>query len=367
MGHYEQRLEQDLVRIRLEVGEVGQWVETALRDALQAVLTLDRSLAYETILGDKRVNRAIARLDRHCHYFVARHLPSAGHLRFISSVLRMNVELERVGDYATTICREAAQLGAPLEPNVKREVERMGKNVRHMFHQALRAFDESNAELAKATMQGDIVERSFAAGFAELLRQSEANVRSERDEFATLVIFNMLERVGDQAINICEDTVFAKTGETKSPTLYRILFLDEANSELGPMAMGIAAKGYPEGGRFYTAGRTPASEFDPAFREFMEERGHSLPPEGPRGLETVRDAWADFYVLICVEGAVGDYLDRVPFRTIAFEWNVAAPGLGRGETDVSDEQRKKAYEAAYRVVASKVRGLIEALQGEDAS
>lgn len=363
MGHYEERLEQDLVRIRREVVEVGQWVEHALRDALNAVLSLDRPLAYHTILGDKRVNRAIARLDRHCHYFVARHLPSAGHLRFISSVLRINVELERVGDYATTICREAVQLGAPLESSVKREVERMGKNVRHMLHQALRAFEESNAELAKATMQGDIVERSFAAGFAELLRQSEANTRSERDEFATLVIFNMLERVGDQAINICEDTVFAETGETKSPTPYRILFLDETNTELGPMAMGIAAKGYADSGRYYTAGRSAAASFDPAFRSFMEERGHSM-PEAPRGLDTVSGSWGDFYILVCLEGAVSDYLERVPFRTIAFEWDLTPPVVAE---DASEDDRKQAYEDAYKLVAAKVRGLIEALQGEDAS
>ena len=55
----------------------------------RALLTLDRDLAYATVLGDKPINREIRELDRLCHAFVARHLPSAGHLRFVSSVLRL--------------------------------------------------------------------------------------------------------------------------------------------------------------------------------------------------------------------------------------------------------------------------------------
>jgi len=343
------------------VVRVGEWVEKALRDALRAVLTLDRPLAYEIILGDKRINRAIERLDRHCHYFVARHLPSAGHLRFISSVLRMNVELERVGDYATTMCREATLFSQPLEPELLREVERMGKNVTQMFHQALKAFEESNPELAKATMYGDLVERSFAAAFEELVRQSEANTRTERDEFATLVIFNMLERVGDQAVNICEDTVFAITGETKQTVAYRILFLDETNEVLGPMALSIARKGYPKSGKYYTAGRKPGKELDPFFRDFMEEQGNSV-PEAPRGIETVRESWQDYYVLVALEGTISDYLDEVPFRTIAFDWNLNAPDMAEPD----DEKRRTALESCYREIASRVGDLMVALQGEDA-
>ena len=362
MGHYEERLEHDLKHIRSEVARVGEWVEKALRDALHAVLTLDHPLAYATILGDKRINRAIERLDRHCHYFVARHLPSAGHLRFISSVLRMNVELERVGDYATTMCREAVQFSQPLEPTLLREVERMGRNATEMLHQALRAFEESNVELAKATMYGDLIERSFAAAFEELVRQSEANTRSEKDEFATLGIFNMLERVGDQAVNICEETVFAVTGETMRIVAYRILFLDKANDVLGPMAVSIARKGYPKSGKYYTAGIKPAKGLDPAFRKFMQDNG-SPTSEEPRGLEAVRDSWKDYYVLVALEGATKDYLSEIPFRTIAFEWGLKAPAL----KGVDEAEGRAALEAVYKELAPKVRDLMVALQGDDAS
>ena len=362
MSHYEERLEQDVKRIRSEVALVGKWVEAAVRDALRSVLTLDRELAYETILGDKRVNRAVAQLDSRCHSFVARHLPSAKHLRFISSVLRMNVALERTGDYATTICREAAQIQKPLEPSLHREVERMGENVSWMLHQALQSFEESSAEIAKATMYGDLVERSFATAFDILVEQSERNEHAERDQFAKLVIFNMLERVGDQAVNICEETVFAETGETKAPAMYRILFLDRDNSVLGPMALGIARKGYPNSGRYYTASLTPVASFDEQLQIFLDENGNAL-PGAPRGIEAVRDSWQDYYILICLEGRTEDYLANVPFRTIALEWKFTLPSFD----ELSAEERREAYQHIYQELTSKVRGLMETLQGEDAS
>lgn len=178
----------------------------------------------------------------------------------------------------------------------------------------------------RAPVTCDLVERSFAAAFEELCRQSEANTRSEKEEFATLVIFNMLERVGDQAVNICEETVFAVTGETKQAVAYRILFLDETNALLGPMALSIARKGYPKSGKYYTGGRHPAKEFDPLFRAFMEEHGNSI-PEVPRGIESDRESWQDYYVLVALEGTISDYVAEVPFRTVALDWDVSMPDV----------------------------------------
>ena len=73
----------------------------------------------EVVLGDLVVNRRVRKLDSKCHAFVARHLPSAGHLRFVSSVLRLSIALERVGDYAVIIARELAQLESPPPQQVR--------------------------------------------------------------------------------------------------------------------------------------------------------------------------------------------------------------------------------------------------------
>ncbi len=109
MSYYKQRLERDSEVIRAQVTELGRGVETALRNGVTALLTRDFELAYKTIIEDHPINRAAESLDRDCHFFIARHLPSAGHLRFISSALKMNLLLERMGDYAATIARESVQ------------------------------------------------------------------------------------------------------------------------------------------------------------------------------------------------------------------------------------------------------------------
>ncbi len=120
MSHYEKRLESDLNRIREFLVAVAGQVESALKDSIHALMTGNEILAHATALGDKPVNRAIRELDKQCHGFIALHLPSAGHLRFVSSVMRIGIELERIGDYAVTIGRESVQLEKPPEGGLGR-------------------------------------------------------------------------------------------------------------------------------------------------------------------------------------------------------------------------------------------------------
>ena len=111
MSHLEERLEHDLNHIRDHIARMGADVEQALEAAFRALESGDDRLAFKTILSDLPINRHMREIDRLCHAFIAVHLPSAGHLRLISSVIRANIILERIGDYAVTIAREAVQLG----------------------------------------------------------------------------------------------------------------------------------------------------------------------------------------------------------------------------------------------------------------
>ena len=106
MSHYEQRLEKDLDNIRSEVHQMATRVECAVQNSIHALITLNEDLANSVILGDGPINRQMRAIDSLCHQFIAVHLPSAGHLRLISSVIRINIILERIGDYAVTISRE---------------------------------------------------------------------------------------------------------------------------------------------------------------------------------------------------------------------------------------------------------------------
>lgn len=363
-SHYEERLESDLTKIRERLNDVGARVEKALSDSVHAVLMRDAPLAYQIVLGDMAINRATREIDRLCHAFVARHLPSAGHLRFISAVLRMTIELERAGDYAVTIARESIQLSQPLAELARRELERMSKDALQMLRQSLRAFREGNADLAKGTMvYADQVERSFSVVFEELLEEGQSGARPIKDLFATFAIFNRIERVSDKAKNVCEQTVFYVTGETKQPKVYRILFMDQTNDYYSLMAEAIARKAYPDSGDYVSAGLEPAPALSPPFIELMEERGVNVSSLSPRAIDWVPEEWSDFHVIVSLEGPVNRYTEEVPFRTVALEWKVPP----RPDKKASRDEVRKSFEETYRVIASEVGQLMETLRGDDAS
>ena len=363
MTYYEERLEKDLGVIKTRIADVGQGVEDGFKDAIHAVLTQDHDLAAATVLGDMPINREVREIDALCHAFVARHLPSAGHLRFVSSALRMNVELERVGDYAVAIAREQGQLSQKLPESVARDVDFLGDQARAVLHQAMKSFNQMNAELARGTKtMGSQVESSFQKVFDGLLEEGEKGSRPIKDLFATLVIFNRIARVADQAKNICEETVFVATGETKEPKVYNVLFVDEKNSSLSQMAAAFARRAFPESGRYECAGWSPAGEVDPRLVRFGGSKSIDLEGAAPKSLESMWDELEDYHVVVSLGGDVRPHLREVPFRTIVLQWDIgAAPG------DVDEQRAEAMLEESYRALSAQIGDLMQTLRGEGAA
>ena len=356
MSHYEKRLHEDVEKICARVGTVATEVDQALKNAVRALLTADRALACATILGDKRINREIREIDRMCHAFVVRHLPSARHLRLVSAVLRVDRELERIGDYAATIGRETVQLICEPPVSVTRDVELLADHSRGMLAQAAKAFSRQSADLARGTAaMAESSDRIFKNVFRNLIAAGADESCPLQDLFALLVVVNRLERVADRAKNICEETVFWLTGETKGPKKYRILFVDEKNAGASQIAAAIARKAFPDSGQYESAGWDPASRVDPELVAFMEKKGHDLHDATPRKIEAGRDALADYHVVICLGE---DPFEGVPFHTVLLEWDLKS----RDRAESSEH-----YEELYRGLASRVRELMETLQGEGAS
>ena len=323
MTHYEAKLERDRSEIQARVVAVSGRIEKALHDAVRAVVTHDRELAAATILGDLPINREIRDIDRTAHAFVARHLPSAGHLRFISSVLRLNVAIERVGDYAVAVAREAVQLSQKPPETVIRDLEMLSDQNCRMFAQAMKAFDEGNADLARGTMglSGQLAS-TFENVFADLLDTGEQGRRSIKDLFALLVIYNRLGRVGDQAKNVCEETVFWITGETKRPKVYRVLFVDESNDGASLLVEGYARKAFAESGHFESAGWSPAEMVRQEYRDYMKQKGYDLDALKPLELQVQHEYLNDFHVVVGLGRGLAERIPEIPFHTVLLEWDL---------------------------------------------
>lgn len=355
MTPYAARLEEDINRISRRVVDAAEQVDRALKDSTQALLTADLELGYTTVLGDHAINRHVRETDWLCHAFMVRHLPSARHLRMVSAVQRIERELERIGDYAATIGRQTAQLQTPPPKTVARHIEVLSDQGRRMLRQAIRAFQEQNAELARGTMA---IEKQIDAAFEHQISDlaEQAGEYSPRELFGWLVVLNRLERVSDRAQNICDEIVFWVTGERKPPNLFRILFVGRHNTCVSQMAEAIARKAFPDSGRYASAGLDPASKLNDHVVSYMEKLGVDLSKHRPRGLEVRHSILAEYHMVIGLGLDPAEYIPDPPFHTVLLAWE----GI---DCPASEEQ----CEAEYRKIANKIADLMEILHGPDAS
>lgn len=352
-SHYEERLQKDLAWIQDLVVIVGNAITEALANAVRAVLMLDKDLAAATVIGDYTINRQTRELDRLCHAFVARHLPSAGHLRYVSSVLRLTIGLERIGDYAATISRSAAQLSAQVPPVVARDIEIMAEHARRMLSEALSSFQSRDVAMAQATLTSAAqFAEYFDKVFADLVTEGESHSRPVTDLFSLMATFNRLERVIHQAKNICEETIFVATGKTKGEKVFHILFVDETNSGASQIAEHFTRKAFPQSGRYRSAGWKIADDVDPAWQRFAQTVGIDLAKAWPTSLAMLRDQLDEFNLVVGLGKGSREQVGKVPFHTTVLTWGIdAAAGP----------------EAVYRELTPRIRDLMERLRGEQAS
>jgi phosphate transport system protein len=360
--HYEERLERDLGEIRSRVKAVGDLLEDQVRDATQALQHMDPDLANQVILKDRIVNRETRGLDRLCHGFVVRHLPVAHHLRYVSSVLRMGVAMERVGDYAVTICRHSLRCSSPPPPTIARDLELIGQQARFSLGEALKAFHEEDVDRAtKALGLTAPVDNTHDSAFEDLVAAGEAHEEPVRDLFAYLRALYVLLRVSDQAENIAQETLFAATGETRNPKVYRILFVDQANDCRSQLAEAYSRKAFPECGTFTSAGWDPADSIRPEILPFFEEHGLSVEDPTPKGVPDLLSEPKHFHVVIGLDEKARELIGELPYKTVFLNWD-----LGPCPFSEEDPDATGTLESMYRVIAGQMRDLMEVLRGPDA-
>lgn len=356
--HYEQRMEADLAEIRRKLRKVSDLVESQVQKAVHSIGVAERDLANEVILGDRQVNRRIKQLDYLCHAFIVRHAPSAGHLRFASATLRLDVALERIGDYAGTIGREVVRLTSPPPSPIARDIDLIAQQARHTLSQALKAFHEGDMALAKETYGlADQTDLTLENVIGDLHEAGERHELPLRDIFGMLRIVNLIKRVAEQAENICEQTMFAVSGATRDPRIYRVLFVDERNDRESQIAEAYARKAFPESGTYSSAGWSPARSLDGALVEFMDEHGVDMRDARPSKLLPLKEEPEHFHVVVGLSPGARERIGEVPYRTTVLEWAIdAPPGF-----------EKEALRELYESLVVRVQDLVKTLAGPDAA
>ena len=350
MSHFEERMEADLQIIRGRLWKIGEDVDAALHNAKKVMILRDSELAYQTVLGDYPINRESRECDRLCHTFIARHLPGAGPLREMDATVRVNVALERIGDYAVTISREALQLTSTISDQLTNDIDAMFDESISILSDSRKSFRDGNADMAIALMKvakrvQNRMDGVYETLFAEDDRMDGATM------MATFVVFNLLKRIVDQAKNICDQTVYAVKGIAKIPKTYRVLFLDQPGSGMAQLATAIGRKNYPESGFFMPATPGVAEPVSTDLQGFLVERG--LPDENlvTEQLEVSEHDLDDFTIIVSLNGKYSDYISKVPFHTSAFNWVLP------GDNDLK---------LNYRMLREEIQQLMVCMAGDDA-
>jgi len=205
------QLETELQQLKDEARNMWGLVRSQLLKALSSLLNFDRDLAREIVLMEKRVNASELKIDRVCENLFALYTPVAIDLRFLLAVLKINSNLERIGDIAEGIAKYilSAEKSFTEELLETTQLIEMFRESIVMLDETLIAFETENTTLARSVFEKDDfldeININANARICEYLKEYPEDV--DQSLYA-LSIIRKLERVGDQAKNIAEEIIF---------------------------------------------------------------------------------------------------------------------------------------------------------------
>ncbi len=207
-------LERDLERLKKHLLELGVMVEEAANTAMTALTELRADLADQVVNSDNTIDAKEVLIEEDCLKVLALHQPVARDLRFVIGVMKVNNDLERIGDQAVNVAERARYLAEQPPLDIPLDFERMAAVVRKMVRTSLDAHVNLDNTLAR-TVGGmdDEVDDIHREMFDVLQAKMEEDPAVVKRAVAYLSASRDLERVADLATNIAEDVVFMVEGE----------------------------------------------------------------------------------------------------------------------------------------------------------
>ncbi|GAB3199279.1 phosphate transport system protein [Pontibacter aydingkolensis] len=201
----------ELERLKTKLLEMWDLVEYQLQSGREAMLTADQELAKQIVKRDKKVNQFDVKIDRMCENFFALFTPVAVDLRMVLAVLKINANLERIGDTAEGIARFAQKFETPVHSDLLELTQAipMYDEALAMFAECRVAFISNDPKLAKAVIKRDkTLNKIYRKSDAVATKFMQQNPDRISEALALLSIIKKLERVGDQVTNIAEEVIF---------------------------------------------------------------------------------------------------------------------------------------------------------------
>ena len=209
MRHFIEELE-DLQGRLLEMGTL---VESAIHNSVRALMERSETLAQQVLGNEDRINHLEIEIDELAVRLLALQQPMAKDLRFLTAAIKINTDLERMGDLAVNIVERAIALTnrPPIKPLI--DIPQMARTAESMVRKSLDAFVKREPELARSVLlSDDTMDRLRDSIHSELISFMQEDPESIPQALDLILVARHLERIADHATNIAEDTLFLVKG-----------------------------------------------------------------------------------------------------------------------------------------------------------
>ncbi len=209
-----QSFDQDLESLRQDLVRMGEIVQVAIKEAVDALAKRDKDLAHSVMAGDDVIDRMQVEIEDRCISLIARQQPVATDLRILGTGLKITTDLERIGDHAFDIAKIVLLIGD--EPLIKPlvDIPRMAEIVQKMLHDSLQAYLMLDIQLAEQVCRADErVDELYNQVFRELLTYMLEDTKKIKQATQLIFVARYLERIADHSTNVAEWVIYLATGE----------------------------------------------------------------------------------------------------------------------------------------------------------
>ncbi len=212
--HISARFNAELESLRNQMLEMGGKVEQQLNGALDALMKMDSGEAEIIVGGDGEVNQMEMAIDDECASILARRQPTASDLRLVVAIIKVNTDLERIGDEAAKVAKQVVRMSEDgTSPSNFIELRHIGSRVAIMLRRALDSFARLDVDMAVEVMKGDgEVDKEYGSAMRSLVTFMMEDPRDIGAILNEMWALRSLERVGDHAANIAEHVVYLVRG-----------------------------------------------------------------------------------------------------------------------------------------------------------
>ncbi len=209
LRHFEVQLDE----LRKRLLEMSGLVESAIYRSILSLLQKDEALAQQVLQNESRINQMEIEIDDLATGLLALEQPVATDLRFITAAIKINNDLERMGDLAVNIVERALDLMHEPAVNPLIDIPHMANLAESMVRKSLDAFVKKDADLARSVLASDdAVDDLRDAFYRELVGLMQKEPLAARQAIDLMFVARNLERIADHATNIAEDVVFLVEG-----------------------------------------------------------------------------------------------------------------------------------------------------------